>query len=92
MANRRTLKNSINYLTNELIIEALTYQHFHSTDLNRDKITSVIEKILATRNNLISRVNHVNGKNNNKLTKTHFTSIQKEIPTLVETLDELVKK
>jgi hypothetical protein len=92
MANRRNLKNDVNYLTNELIIEALTYNHFHANEIAREKVTLVIQNILNHRNTLVGRINHVNGKDNSKLTKAHFASIRKDIPLMLDMLDELAKK
>jgi hypothetical protein len=91
MANRKNLKKDINYLTYELIAECLTYQSFHK-DLNSNTVDEVATTILENRNNLISRINHVNGKDNRKLVKEHFSSIRKDFEKSIEAMDILEKQ
>lgn len=90
MASRRQLKKDINYLTFELISECYTYQYFHK-NAETAKTDEVVTSILDNRNNLIGRINHINGKNNAKLVKAHFASIRHAFTKSVEAMDQLSK-
>ena len=90
MASRRRLKKDINYLTFELIAECYTYQYFHK-DLKSEKVDEVAASIIDNRNELVARINHIDGKDNNKLVKAHFGKIRKDFNKSVETLDKLNK-
>lgn len=90
MASRKNLKKDINYLTYELLAECFTYQHFHK-DIDAELVNNVASGILDNRNDLISRINHVDGKENRKLVKAHFAKIRADFKKSVETLDKLDK-
>ena len=90
MANRRTLKKDINYLTYELIAECFTYKYFHK-EAKPEVVDQVASTILDIRNDLVSRINHVNGKEDHKLVKAHFSTIRKDFEKSVEEMDKLEK-
>jgi len=91
MAKRRELKKDINYLTYELLEECFTYQYFHE-ELDIEQLNEVATKILDNRNNLVGRINHVDGKDNPKLVKTHFKKIRQDVAKSIEALDQLESK
>ena len=90
MANKRTLKKNINYLTYDLLAECFTYQYFHK-DADPKKVETAATQILDLRNELVSRINHVDGKDNPKLVKEYFQKIRKDFEKSIEALDSLVK-
>ena len=90
MASKKKLKKSINNLTYELISECLTFKHFHP-EVESDKIDAVMRKILETRNDLVARINNPDGKDNVKINRQHYNSIQQDMNSLVDTMDELGK-
>jgi hypothetical protein len=90
MASRKNLKKDINYLTFELLTECYTFQYFHK-DSNPETINKIATEILDNRNDLISRINHIDGKLNPKLVKAHFNKIRKDYEKSVEELDKLEK-
>ena len=91
MATRRELKRDINYLTYELLQECFTYQYFHK-DLDIEQLNDVATGILENRNDLVGRINHVNGKDNPKLVKAHFKKIRLDVKKSIEALDLLEAK
>lgn len=90
MANKRGLKKDINYLTYDLLAECFTYQYFHK-DADPKKMETAASKILEIRNELVSRINHIDGKENPKLVKAYFQKIRKDYKNSIEALDILVK-
>lgn len=90
MASKRKLKKDINYLTFELIAECYTYQYFHK-DIESSQIDAVAEKIIENRNELIGRINHIDGKDNQKLVKEYFRKVRKDFNKSVDALDVLNK-
>ncbi|HOT14380.1 MAG TPA: hypothetical protein PK252_06425 [Bacteroidales bacterium] len=90
MANKRTLKKDINYLTYELISEVLVYRFYHP-EADQNVLNEILGTLIENRNNLVGRINHINGKDNPKLVKQHFSSIRKDFQNSVTILDKLAK-
>ena len=78
MAKRRNLKKDINYLSYDIISECFTYNYLFP-EKNEDKIKEIIADTIKMRNEFITRVNHVDGKNSKKLTKQHFQKLHKDL-------------
>lgn len=89
MAKRRNLKKNINYLTYDIISECFTYNYFYP-DKNEDKIKEIISDTIKMRNEFITRVNHVDGKDNKKLTKQHFKKLHNDLFNKAENLVEQI--
>ena len=90
MASKRNLKKDINYLTFDLLTECFTYESFHN-DVKQELIDEVAKSILDNRNDLISRINHLDAKNDPKLVKETFLKIRKDFEKSVGALDKLAK-
>lgn len=90
MASRRILKKDINYLTYELLTECFTYQFFHK-EAKKEVLDEIASSIIENRNDLVSRINHVDGKDNPKLVKSHFAKIRADFEKSVKALDKLEK-
>ncbi|RLD62018.1 MAG: hypothetical protein DRJ01_06850 [Bacteroidetes bacterium] len=95
MAKRRNLKKDINYLSYDIISECFTYNYFFP-EKNEDKIKEIITETVKMRNEFIKRVNHIDGKDNRKLTKQHFQKLYKDLfakaDNLVKDLNDLNKE
>ncbi|MBE9466874.1 MAG: hypothetical protein IMY72_00975 [Bacteroidetes bacterium] len=78
MATRRNLKKDINYLSYDIISECFTYNYFFPKK-NEDKIKELIAETVEMRNEFIKRVNHIDGRDNKKLTKQHFQKLYKDL-------------
>lgn len=77
MANVRTLKKDINFLTSELVTQAYMNQIFFKT--SDEELVNQITQALDFRNDLIAKVNHPDGKDNPKLIKSYFSKVRKEM-------------
>ena len=85
MAKLRNLKKDINYLSYDIISECFTYNYFFP-EKNDDKIKGIINETVKMRNEFISRVNHVDGKDNKKLTKQYFKKLHGDLFNKAENL------
>jgi hypothetical protein len=90
MASKKNLKKDINYLTFDLLAECFTYESFHK-DMSPGLIDEVAKSILDNRNDLISRINHLDSKSAPKLIKESFVKIREDFEKSVEALDKLAK-
>jgi len=81
MASKREVKKDIRYLTEQVIIDALEVSEMLEKENDKKKVLELIVEIAELHNNLISRVNHPDGKANSRLVKIHFNAI----------LDDLMK-
>jgi hypothetical protein len=77
MANVRSLKKDINFLTSELVTQAYMNQAFFKT--TNEELVDQITEALNFRNDLIAKVNHPDGKDNPKLIKSYYSMVRKEM-------------
>lgn len=73
MASRRRLKKDIDYLCFEVISDCYNYNYLHPG--KEDQVMDIVRDTIVSRNQLIARVNHPDGKDNPKLVKAHYKSI-----------------
>ncbi|MFA9390562.1 MAG: hypothetical protein ACERKD_12175 [Prolixibacteraceae bacterium] len=79
MASKRELKKDIRYLTEQVIIDALEVSELLEKEENKKKALDIIVDVANLHNQLISRINHPDGKENPKLVKLHFNAILEEL-------------
>ena len=91
MANIRTLKKNINYLTFDLLSECFTYQSFHP-EIKPEVVNKIAVEVLNNRNDLIERINNIEGKENYKLIKSHFQKIRQDFEKSIKALEKLEQK
>ena len=90
MASIKELKDEINYLTYDLINECFTFKILHP---GKDgAVDNVIRDIIKLRNELISRTNHPEDKNDPKKLKAHYRKIHEDLGNLVKLVETLGKK
>ena len=77
MASIRTLKKDINFLASELVTQAYMNQMLFKED--DEKLEKDVINALDFRTNLLSKVNHVDGKDNPKMVKSYFSKLRKEM-------------
>lgn len=76
MASRRQLKKDITYITEEVIIDALTVANFYESEEDADKIIDVIIDLSDAHNDYIKKVSNFKGKKQDKAeVKKVFTEI-----------------
>lgn len=56
MANKRTLKKSINYVCSELFAECVANSLYSTSDNNNTN--AILHSIITMRNNYVSRISH----------------------------------
>ena len=92
MASIRDLKKDINYLASEVVTEAYVRKMLFD-DIKKEDFTKVVADTIEVRNDLISKVNHPDGKDNPQKVKAFFREIRKEMNTkfggLVEAVNNL---
>ncbi|MBN2263675.1 MAG: hypothetical protein JW735_12215 [Prolixibacteraceae bacterium] len=75
MANKRLLKKDIRSITTLIIADALELASRLTNAEAQEKVLDIIVSITEIHNELISRVNHPDGKDNSKLIKTHYKKV-----------------
>ena len=79
MSNKRELKKDIQTLAELVITDALELNVSLEKEDDRKKVLDIIIKTANLHNDLISRANHPNGKDNPKLVKAHYKQIKKDL-------------
>jgi hypothetical protein len=85
MASVRSLKKDIDYLVFEVISDSFAYSGLHPEDKS-EELSAIISDAVSFRNDLISRVNNPDGKDNPKIVKAYYKSIEKDLITGVDKL------
>ena len=88
MANRRNLKKDIQFLTSQLIVDAVEIAEQANPEV-QDEIIKIISNAAVLHNDLIVRINHVDGKDNPKMVKQFFKAI---VDDLLKGMDALYSK
>lgn len=87
MASVRELKKDIDYLVFEVISDCFVYSNIHS-DNKSDELSTLISDAVEFRNDLIARVNNPDGKDNPKIVKAYYKTVEKDLLTGVDKLFE----
>lgn len=87
MASRRRLKKDIDFLSFEVISDCYNYMYLHPG--KNDQVIDIVKDTIVSRNKLIARVNHPDGKDNAKLVKAYYKAVYTDLFTNV---DESFKK
>nr|WP_319401534.1 hypothetical protein [uncultured Carboxylicivirga sp.] len=78
MASVKELKKDVNFLATELLTEAYVKQLLIE-DVDQEKIAQVMVDAMTYRNDLISRANHPDAKDNPKMVKAYYTKLRKDM-------------
>jgi hypothetical protein len=87
MSSKRDLKKDINYLVFEVISDCFAFAAIHP-DKKTDKVDAIINDAVNLRNDLIARVNNPDGKDNPRIIRTYYQSINKDLLAGVDSLFE----
>jgi hypothetical protein len=88
MANIKRIKKEVKQITQDLVNECLTYQHFHP-DVKPEKVNSVISDIIKKSNDIIYKINHIRSEKDVN-PKKYYRDIIKEVnEKLIPVLDKL---
>ncbi|MCD8194184.1 MAG: hypothetical protein LUD74_06530 [Tannerellaceae bacterium] len=95
MANKRVLKKTITYLTEDLFTEALVCK-LYVTGIHQEKLEQVMTRILNMQGEFIKRANRPDGKDNKTLVKEYYSKLKVDLRTefdsIVQELEYLCKK
>jgi len=85
MASVRGLKKDIDSLIFEVISDCFIYSGLHP-DNKSDELSAIISDTVNLRNDLIARVNNPDGKDNPKILKAYYKSVEKDLISGVDKL------
>jgi hypothetical protein len=85
MSSIRNLKKDIDYLIFEVISDCFAYSSVHP-DNKSEELSSIITDCVSFRNDLIARVNNPDGKDNPKIIKAFYKSVEKDLVNGVDKL------
>ncbi len=88
MANLRTIKKEINYLTSEIVSNCYLAVYFQGEE-SAEALSAIISKAVDMNNTLRDRANHPAEKHNTKLVRKHYAAIYAD---LLSTSDELFQE
>jgi hypothetical protein len=80
MASKREIKKDIRYLCEQLILDALEVSEIVGEN-DKQKVAGIVAEIAVIHNELISRTNHPDGKDNPKLVRAYFRAIYNDLLT-----------
>jgi hypothetical protein len=85
MASVRSLKKDIDYLVFEVISDCFAFSGIHPDDKS-EEVTAIITDAVNFRNDLIARVNNPDGKENPKIVRSYYKTVEKDLLTGVDKL------
>ena len=85
MASVRELKKDIDYLIFEVISDCFVFSNIHPEN-KTDEVSALISDAVEFRNDLIARVNHPDGKDNPKIVKAYYKTVEKDLIAGVDKL------
>ena len=85
MASVRELKKDIDYLVFEVISDCFVFSGINP-DNKSEELSVLISDAVNFRNDLIARVNNPDGKDNPKIIKAYYKSIEKDLLVGVDKL------
>lgn len=85
MASLRNLKKDIDYLVFEVLSDCFIFSSIHP-DNKTDELSAIISDAVSFRNDLIARVNNPDGKDNPKILKSYYKTVEKDLITDVDKL------
>lgn len=83
MATKRDAKKDVAFFIEEVVSDCLNFLTIHSNRDNTD-ILNIIEKMEDLYEEMISRINHIDGKDNKKMVKAYFNAMYEDLLNGVE--------
>ena len=91
MASRRKLKQTIQFVSSELITD-IYFRCLMSKEIDDQKVDKIAIEIMALNREFVLRVNRPDGKNNPKLVKTYFRKLFSDWQTAIEKVITKIEK
>lgn len=84
MASKRNIKKDIRFLVEQVINDALEVGVVIEKEDDKKVVLDVIVNLVDGHNDLISRVNNPDGKDDSKLVKKHFNKIYDDLLSMTD--------
>jgi len=78
MASKREAKKDVQFVITEVISDCLNYLYMNP-DKKAAEVHAIVEEMLELHNELLARINHIDGKDNPQLVRAHFKSIYADL-------------
>jgi len=91
MASRRKLKQTIHFVSSELITD-IYFRCLMSKEIDDQKVDKIVIEIMDLNREFVLRVNRPDGKNNPKLVKTYFRKLFSDWQTAIEKVITKIEK
>jgi len=91
MASRRKLKQTIQFVSSELITD-IYFRCLMSKEIDDQKVDKIAIEIMALNREYVLRVNRPDGKNNPKLVKMYFRKLFSDWQTAIEKVITKIEK
>jgi hypothetical protein len=92
MASRRKLKQTLSFVSSELISD-IYFRCLMSKEIDSQKVDSLVVEIMALNREFILRVNRPDGKDNSKLVKAYYRKLyadwQKSTEKIIKEIESL---
>lgn len=92
MASRRKLKQTINFVSSELISD-IYFRCLMSKDVDEQKVDKLVVEIMSINREFVLRVARPDGKDNPKLVKAYFRKLfsdwQKAMEKMIKEIESL---
>jgi hypothetical protein len=85
MSSVRGLKKDVDSMIFEVISDCFVFSGVHP-DKKSDEVTAIISDAVKLRNDLVARINNPDGKDNPKIVKAYYKSVEKDLISGVDKL------
>jgi hypothetical protein len=85
MSSVRGLKKDVDSMIFEVISDCFVFSGVHP-DKKSDEVTAIISDAVKLRNDLVARINNPDGKDNPKIVKAYYKSVEKDLISGVDRL------
>lgn len=88
MANKRTLKKTVNYITGELFTECVVLRNF-VPGVDANKVNDIMSRVLYMQDELIRRINHPEPGNIKGSYKKIREDLNKQLNSFIEEISSI---
>lgn len=78
MASKRDAKKDVQFVVTEVISDCLNFLYMNP-EKKAAEVHAIVEEMIELHNELVTRINHIDGKENPKLVKAHFKSLYTQL-------------
>ncbi len=89
--NLRVIKKDVNYITDEIISDALLSMNFSQDEIKNEKIITIINEVLYLREETFNKINHPDKENIKSYYKNTIEVFLTSIDKLFDKLSTTIK-